>query len=151
TPPPAFEALWQRIGKQPYLALQPITANIRNCEAQGDGLEFEKAPNGKILVYLADQHVLWVVDGQHRRHAMQMVVDFLKAIILTHKYPKRPALFPFTKEELAADGVGSVEMDIWNRIYELWRSSCSVVVEVHLGLTPEQERQLFHDLNNLTK
>jgi hypothetical protein len=25
------------------------------------------------------------------------------------------------------------------------------MVEVHLGLNPEQERQLFHDLNNLTK
>jgi hypothetical protein len=151
TPPAEFDALWERIGKQPYLALQPITANIRSTGPQGDGLEFEKAANGKVIVYLADQHVLWVVDGQHRRHAMAMLFEFLRGIVLTHKYAKRPALFPFTKDELAAAGVGSIELDIWNRIYELWRSSASIMVEVHLGLTPEQERQLFHDLNNLTK
>ena len=86
-PPQEFTAMQERLGKQPYLALQPITVNIRNCEARGRNLEFNYNNNARI-VYLGQEHVLWVVDGQHRRQAMQMVHDLLREITLYHKPPR---------------------------------------------------------------
>jgi hypothetical protein len=40
---------------------------------------------------------------------------------------------------------------VWEHVYAVARSVCTVAVEAHLGLSIEQERQLFHDLNNKTK
>lgn len=145
--PPALERIQRMLGKQPYLALQPITTNIRTCEFGGKGLRFEKAENGVVNVYLGNKDVLWVVDGQHRRYAMQMLFEYLRALTGTYSYPKRPQLYP-------SNGDGVVQMDElkeWLKIFEIARQSCTVMVEVHLGLTSDQERQLFHDLNNLTK
>lgn len=145
--PPALEHIQRTLGKQPYLAIQPITANIRTCEFGGKGLRFEPAGGGMVNVYLATKDVLWVVDGQHRRFAMDMLFDYLRSLTTSHKYPKRPQLFP-----VEGDGkVDSEELRSWLEIFEMGRGTCSVMVEVHLGLTAEQERQLFHDLNNLTK
>lgn len=145
--PPALEHIQRTLGKQPYLAIQPITANIRTCEFGGKGLRFEPAGGGLVNVFLATKDVLWVVDGQHRRFAMDMLFDYLRNLTTSHKYPKRPQLFP-----VEGDGkIDSDELRCWLEIFEMGRGTCSVMVEVHLGLTAEQERQLFHDLNNLTK
>lgn len=145
--PPKFEEMQRALGKQPYLALQPLTANIRECEPGGADLRVKQSGDGQITVYLAQKHVLWVVDGQHRRHAMQLAFDFLKAVLATHKYSKG-SLYPLGER---GSDVSSDELRVWALIYEAARSRCRVMVEVHLGLTAEQERQLFHDLNNLTK
>src|SRR5688500_15148248 len=72
TKPAAFDEMLKALGKQPYLALQPITANIRECKLGGGDLRVSTA-NGRIEVFLAQKHVLWVVDGQHRREAMRLV------------------------------------------------------------------------------
>lgn len=134
------------LGRQPYLAMQPITTNIRTCSFGGAGLRLEPAGNGLINVFLATKDVLWVVDGQHRRFAMQMLFDYLRALTTSYRYPKRPMLYP------AEDGaIETTELKIWMELFEVARSLCTVMIEVHLGLTPDQERQLFHDLNNLTK
>ncbi|KGC09058.1 MULTISPECIES: DNA sulfur modification protein DndB [Burkholderia] len=145
--PAALDRIQRTLGKQPYLAIQPITANIRTCDFGGKGLRFEQAGGGLVNVYLANKDVLWVVDGQHRRFAMDMLFDYLRTLTTAHKYPKRPQLFP-----VEGDGkVDAEELRCWLEIFEIGRTTCSVMVEVHLGLTAEQERQLFHDLNNLTK
>jgi hypothetical protein len=47
--------------------------------------------------------------------------------------------------------LSGTELEIWSNVFELARSHFTVDVTVHLGLKPEQERQLFHDLNNLGK
>jgi hypothetical protein len=148
--PEALNALRSRLGKQPYMALQPITANIRNCDPLGASLHVDAQRGKQTTVYLTNREMLWVVDGQHRRFAMQLVHEFLRHLTMIQEYPKRLALFPATKEELS-NTIPPAELAIWNRIFELWRTSCTLTVEAHLGLTPEQERQLFHDLNNLTK
>lgn len=142
-----FLEMQEDLGPQPYLALQPITANIRSCDFGGGGLRVEQSADGTVTVYLAPKHVLWVIDGQHRREAMRILFEYLKEVTTTLKYPRR-ALLP------GKDGGTPVtpgEVQVWNLILEAWRSGCTVAVEVHLGLDARQERQLFHDLNNLTK
>jgi hypothetical protein len=142
-----FLRMQKALGPQPYLALQPITTNIRNCEFGGNGLRVEQTADGTVTVYLAPQHVLWVIDGQHRREAMRFLFEFLKEVTTTLKYPRR-ALYPGVD---SGNPVSAGEVQVWNLILEAWRSGCTVMVEVHLGLNAKQERQLFHDLNNLTK
>ena len=142
-----FFAMKEELGPQPYLALQPITTNIRNCEFGGGGLRVEQTADGTVTVYLAPQHVLWVIDGQHRREAMRLLFEFLKEVTTTLKYPRR-AIYPGAE---GGDPVSAAEVQVWNQILEAWRSGCTVMVEIHLGLSAKQERQLFHDLNNLTK
>lgn len=144
--PVPLEKIQRKLGKQPYLAMQPITTNIRSCKFGGNGIKFREGEGGGVVyAFLAVKDVLWVVDGQHRRYAMQMLFEYLRLITTGHKYPKRPALFPPEGEP------SGEELRVWMEIFEIARTTCSVMVEVHLGLNPDQERQLFHDLNNLTK
>lgn len=142
-----FYEMQEVLGPQPYLALQPITANIRSCDFGGEALRVEQSPDGTVTVFLAPQHVLWVIDGQHRRAAMRILFEFLKDITTTLKYPRR-ALYPGAE---SGNPTAPGELQVWNLILEAWRSGCTVMAEVHLGLDARQERQLFHDLNNLTK
>jgi hypothetical protein len=147
-PSEALISIQREIGKQPYISMQPITANIRNCQFGGDGLRYERK-GGFFTVFLSDKHVLWVIDGQHRRHAMDMVFNFLKSVINKGKYPRKPALY--VPPEDAKRDPTIEEVKVWSSAFEAARSDCSITVECHLGLNVEQERQLFHDLNNLGK
>lgn len=146
--PPKLLEIERTLGEQPYLALQPITANIRACQFGGSDLRVERAPDGKISVFLSDRHVLWVVDGQHRRKAIDLVFEFIKALLNSHKYPKTPQLYPASPD---SDSLQTDELKVWAEIYEVARGRCKVMIEAHLGLNADQERQLFHDLNNLSK
>jgi hypothetical protein len=145
--PAGLTNIQRSLGKSTYMALQPIVANIRGIGPGGSsGLRFEREEK-LINVYLATKDVLWVVDGQHRREAMRMLFEYLRQIQATTRLPKRPALFAF-------EGSGELSSDdarIWMGLYEIARTTCTVTAEVHLGLDSEQERQLFHDLNNLGK
>lgn len=146
--PEAVTRLQQALGRQPYLALQPIVANIRECQAGGAGLRIERRTDGATVVYLLDKHILWVVDGQHRRYGMEIAFDWLKSVVMSRRYPKRPHIYI---PEDGTQDVGDDDFTVWNLAFEQAKTKCSVIVEVHLGLGIEQERQLFHDLNNLTK
>jgi len=147
TPSTKFHELNDSIGRQPYMALQPITANIRSCRTGGADLKFKRHSDGKVTVFLTNSHVLWVIDGQHRREAMHLVTQFLQEISLKHVYSKKPILFPTG----AGGDVEPAELNVWNDINQIARSSTTIMVEVHLGLNAEQERQLFFDLNNYAK
>jgi len=148
TPSSKFHELRKAVGVQPYLSLQPLVANIRSCKAGGADLKFKRHSDGKVSVFLTNQHVLWVVDGQHRREALRLVNDFLKEVQMKHTYPKRPALF---SEAAKGEQVEPAELDVWNDLNEVAKTISTVMVEVHLGLNAEQERQLFYDLNNYSK
>ncbi|MBV1797486.1 DNA sulfur modification protein DndB [Siccirubricoccus sp. G192] len=146
--PAALLAIQKDLGSQPYISMQPIVANIRNCKPGGEGLRFVRT-GGTITVYLSDKHVLWIIDGQHRRFAMHLVFEFLKTITINGKYPRKPALYvpaDDSKREPTPE-----EVQVWSYVFEIARGDSTVVVETHLGLNFEQERQLFHDLNNLAK
>ncbi|MEI9912266.1 MAG: DNA sulfur modification protein DndB [Bacteroidota bacterium] len=41
-------------------------------------------------------------------------------------------------------------MEVWNECRDMC-TYCKVAIEIHLGLGIEEERQLFHDLNQLGK
>jgi DndB-like DNA-sulfur modification-associated protein len=150
---PALNAMMDRLGRQPYMALQPLVVNIRDCNPQGADIRAERMLDRRLeetagfRIYLAQRHVLWVIDGQHRRKAMQMVFDFLENVRQLRAYPKKNGLVNFLDDQsLSPD-----DHKVWEECFEVARSYCTVLVEVHLGLEPTEERQLFHDLNRLGK
>jgi hypothetical protein len=153
--PDSFDAILHKLGEQPYFSLQPIVCNIRNVSPGGTGpngirgvrLETKNGETAAFKVFLSERHVLWVVDGQHRRHAADMVMTFLEQVRQTGKYPGKGAVLFADKGRAVTED----EMLVWNEAYDAARSFATLTVEVHLGLEIDQERQLFHDLNRLIK
>jgi hypothetical protein len=148
----AFDRVLHRMTPQPYAAMQPLVVNIRTAGPRGKFLNGEKFPEtGPVIGYrvnLAQQDLFYVVDGQHRRQGIELVLDFLNEVRTTRLYPKlKSSMFPYEAER----DVSPEELAVWECVYAVARSVCTVAVEAHLGLNLEQERQLFHDLNNLTK
>jgi hypothetical protein len=148
--PNAFHRMLAVLGDQPYVALQPVVANLRTCARDGGdvrGRWKHDRETGETICFeffLGLKDVLWIVDGQHRRWAVEMVLQFLKEVLLYGKYPKK-SLYPADAVDVSA-----AEMEVWNECSTMARQ-CSIDVELHLGLSVEEERQLFHDLNNLGK
>lgn len=151
----AFDEILRTLGEQPYFSIQPIVCNIRNVPAGGTGpngirglrLETTNGETAGFKVFLSERHVLWVIDGQHRRHAADMALEFLDHVRQTGKYPSKGAVLFVEKGRQVTEG----EMQVWNEAYDAARSYATLTVEVHLGLDIYQERQLFHDLNRLGK
>lgn len=146
-----LEALQHAMGPQTYMSLQPIVANLRTCKPGGDGIEGQRlvaeGETAAYKVYLGQRDMLYVIDGQHRRYAMDLVFEFLTEIRLNRKYPRKPKLFEGDfKEVLPAD-----ILEAWDECDEVARGFCKIAVEIHLGLGVREEQQLFHDLNNLAK
>lgn len=146
--------LQEMIGKQPYLALQPIVANLRSAGANGKNLRAQNLETTEneglgIRLWLGQKDILWVVDGQHRRKAMQLVIEFLEEVRTEQRYPtKKSSLFPHNRDDRL---VPADELAVWSQCYGITRSNSTVSIEIHLGLDVVEERQLFHDLNNLAK
>lgn len=149
--PEAFLKVESLLGKQPYLSVQPIVVNIRECNPGGESLRGMRMTTSdqetaSFKVFLSQRHVLWVVDGQHRRKGMEMTFQFLDELRNKRIYPKKNSLFQGSGGDLSAD-----ELLLWEECFVVARTFCTVAVEVHLGLNVDQERQLFHDLNRLAK
>ena len=147
----AFDNILRLLGEQPYFSLQPLVCNIRGVSEGGKdirGVRMEwQGETAGFKVFLAERHILWVVDGQHRRHAADLCIDFLETVRQTGRYPSKGAvLFPEKGRVVTEE-----EMAIWNETYDAARSYATLTVEVHLGLSIDQERQLYHDLNRLGK
>ena len=82
-----------------------------------------------------------------RRYGMDMLFEFIDVVLkITPILSEAPHCIDRLYAELTAS-----ELAIWQQIFELARTHCTILLDVHLGLSPEQERQLFHDLNNLGK
>lgn len=153
--PDTFDSLLSKLGEQPYFSLQPLVCNIRNVPPGGQGtggirgfrLETAGGETAGFKVFLSERHVLWVVDGQHRRAAADLAMKFLEQVRQTGRYPGKGAVLFIEKGKV----VSEEEMLVWNEAYDAARSYASLTIEVHLGLEIEQERQLFHDLNRLGK
>ncbi len=151
---PAHERIQRSLGKQPYMSMQPVVANLRTAGAGGKNLRGE--PLRTVLgdtvgfrFWLSQRDILWIVDGQHRRSGLDMMFGFLDEIRLQQKYPQRKhSLYEYEDEsrEVSAD-----DLTVWLECAEVARGVCTISIEVHLGLTVEEERQLFHDLNRLAK
>lgn len=151
----AYDDLLKQLGDQPYFSIQPIVCNVRSISPGGTGsngirgirLETVTHETACFRVFLAERHILWVVDGQHRRHAADMALEFLEVVRQTGRYPGKGAVLFADKGRQVTEE----EMIVWNEAWDAARSYATLSVEVHLGLTIEQERQLFHDLNRLGK
>lgn len=149
--PQTFLDVQATLGKQPYLSMQPIVVNLRETTPGGQslrGIRLATPDNetASFKVFLSQKHILWVVDGQHRRKAMELAFDFLDTARTKHTYPKKGSLYPAKTTDVSAS-----ELQLWEECYIVARSFCTVAVEIHLGLDIDQERQLFHDLNRLGK
>lgn len=150
---PALKEIMARLGRQPYMSVQPLVVNIRSCDPRGNDIRGERMVDRRteetasFKVYLGQKHVLWVVDGQHRRKAMQLIFEFLDSVRAARQYPKKGNLAGFKDGEQ----VSAEELAVWEECFEVARTYCTLLVEVHLGLLPPEERQLFHDLNRLGK
>ncbi|MFT8542270.1 DNA sulfur modification protein DndB [Acetobacter sp.] len=118
-----------------------------NGGIRGIRLETKSGETAAFKVFLSERHVLWVIDGQHRRHAAEMALNFLDTVRQTGRYPGKGVVLFAEKGKPVEDH----DMIVWNEAYEAARMYATLTVEVHLGLNIEQERQLFHDLNRLGK
>lgn len=157
---PKIKALYdiqEELGRQPYLSLQPLVANIREIGPKGGKLRAERVLSKEdsttacFKIYLAQNNILWVVDGQHRREGMKLVFEYLEGLIRNHTYPKKKTqYFPYIPADKHIE-LTAAELSAWQVVLESSKTFATVSVEVHLGLNIDEERQLFHDLNNLGK
>lgn len=146
----AFTDVQDRLGTKPYCALQPIVANIRAIDPNKPSIRADRAvtPRGETVgfkVFMPRNYRWWVVDGQHRRFGGEMVLEWLRHVTRSGQYPARGGIVDL-RGEVTPD-----EMTVWLEALECARSFATVKIEFHLGLNIDQERQLFHDLNNLGK
>jgi hypothetical protein len=153
--PAAFDEILKLLGDQPYFSIQPIVCNIRDVPMGGLGeggirsirISSKNDETAGFKVFLAERHILWVVDGQHRRYAAEMAMSFLDHVRRAGKYPGKGAVLFVDKGRQVTED----EMVVWNDAFSAARAYATLTVEVHLGLLIDQERQLFHDLNRLGK
>lgn len=150
--PEALKKILHDMGRQPYMSIPPLVASFRNCMPNGTNLRVEplvSATDGTACfkIYINHGDLFWIVDGQHRRKGIQLVYEFLDYVGTYKKYPGKGSLYqPKEKKE----NLSSDELIIWGECLAMSKS-CTVNLEVHLGLNADQERQLFHDLNNLAR
>ncbi len=152
TVPDVWLKIQEEMGKSPYVALQPIVVNIRS---DANTLSFSKhidRDTNQIIcndLNLSQEDILWVIDGQHRRRGMEMVVDYLKNININAAYPKKGLFSPSWCNK--SREMTNAECNLWETCRNTATQYVSIVVEIHIGLSVEQERQLFYDLNELGK
>ena len=141
----------QDVGKSPYAVIQPFVCNIRDCERNGIDLDVKDYSDESVIwnVGLKNGQILSVVDGQHRRVAFDLVSDWLDKVLRTSEYPK--ASFIDIKNKRNDPLIDKVRLDFWNKIRLVAVLESEVRIECHLGLNPEEERQLFADLNDKGK
>jgi hypothetical protein len=143
------EEILGRLGAQPYYSLQPIVVNIPIALADLDP-QVQKNMVGDDLtvrIRLPVGTVMWVIDGQHRRWAMNLVLEFLRYVLTHRSYPKKGSLYPAA----SAGTIPPEELEVWRDAQMLALQHCTVSVEAHVGLDTVAQRQLFHDLNNMGK
>ena len=148
---PEMNAIIKTMGEQPYISIPPLVASFR--ESGPNGVNLKVLPllvsgdeTASYKIFLNHGDVFWVVDGQHRRKGIQLVFEFLDAVRTNRRYPAQRSLFP----EKSKEDLTTAELLVWEDVLAETKK-CTLTLEVHLGLDIHQERQLFHDLNNLAK
>lgn len=136
---PGLKELAHILGKPPYVAIQPLVCNLRTVDPQT-----EKTLG--FTIWLSQEDLFYVVDGQHRRKAMQMFFEFLSNAIQLRKLTTKGNLLKPVKGDLSDEIVNAL-----GEVLETASAFTTIQVECHLGLGVKEERQLFHDLNNLGK
>ncbi|MGR5093015.1 DNA sulfur modification protein DndB [Vibrio maritimus] len=152
TPLESLNELESLLGKQPYVSMQPLVCNLRDVDPKLANLRGERILSEVaketvgFKVWLPQTQLLYVVDGQHRRKAMQLLFEFLNNAISSHTLTSKGNLLTPLTGELSNEMVVALQA-----LQQVANAFATVQIECHLGLDVDQERQLFHDLNNLGK
>ncbi|MDB4853107.1 hypothetical protein OAI23_06450 [Alphaproteobacteria bacterium] len=150
------EELVKQLPSGPYASLQPVTCNIRHIPfGGGNDIQVKSVKDrydndtGVFDIVLSQSHLLYVVDGQHRRSGFEQVLDFLRRVNKDYQYPKKGIFVPKNHDfnSLMSERVH----DFWQDVLETALVDSTLSVEVHLGLNPDQEQQMFVDLNEKGK
>lgn len=149
TVPADLARIGKELGLGPYQSLQPIVCNLRKCAWGGADLEFDELGAGLVVLKLRKDQIFWVVDGQHRREAFKILLDWLDEMIRLGRYVKRGLYIPENRSDDDLE-MSSDEAAVWDEV-ALMANEFTIDVTSHLGLDVVAERQLFHDLNNLVK
>ena len=142
------------LGDPAYVSLQPVVCNIRTCSTNGTDLKIRDVAEGRgfetgaYQVMIGAKQLMWVVDGQHRREGFNRVLDFLRKVNQTYKYPAKGLFVPSTYTN---DLIDHVTHNFWAKILEIALTQATISIECHLGLKEDEEQQLFYDLNSKGK
>lgn len=140
------------MGPQEVFALAPWTANLRGVDRNDqNAVRFEAIAKiggvHAVKVWLRASATWSLLDGQHRRAGYERARAFLDFIASTGTYPSgkgRRSFFGLKGP--VPDGM----RHFWANAREaLLRMT--VTVDLHLGLSIAEERQVFADLNNKTR
>ncbi|MEJ0034832.1 MAG: DNA sulfur modification protein DndB [Gammaproteobacteria bacterium] len=145
----SLRAFRRQLGVQPAFALQPFIVSIR----KQDHDQLTVTTSGALdLLTISSKAKFWVIDGQHRLCAIRAVSSFLDSVQNHATYqPVRIGA------EFAEYLFGEADVSLTPSLRQAWRlvqwqfAHCDVAANVFTDLEIEQERQLFHDLNNLGK
>ncbi|WP_158620319.1 MULTISPECIES: DNA sulfur modification protein DndB [Corallococcus] len=143
--PTEIENIKTDLGNQPYYAWAPVVASIRDEMSDITVVPIPESA-GELILKLRSNQTLWIVDGQHRRLAWGLVRDYLQQVTRDRKYTKSGGLVPAELKQVHEDAA-----PFWHEAMSYFTERFSITIEIHFGLTIEQEKQLFHDLNNLQK
>ena len=150
--PSSLLAFAHQLSTQPYFSLPPIIASLRDAGYAGRHLRataiLDERTGEQVAIrfWMRQDQLLYIIDGQHRRKAIELVMDFFEQEVLQRRRYAKKGLYDSATLAMTADEVKS-----WSDVYHAARTDALVSVEIHLGLTVDQERQLFHDTNNLGK
>ncbi len=139
----ALQAIHANLGTQSVFALQPFVVSIRQHDRHA--LQLQRFDNFEVLT-VANKSKLWVIDGQHRVHAIRAFRDFLYEVQVSPHYPE---VTVGTTDKYFLYGDSSTprtepEGQAW-RLVEYQFSQCDTPVAIFTTLDLPQERQMFHE------
>jgi hypothetical protein len=149
-PNATIDDILDAIGRCVYTSVQPFVCNIRGCGQDLKELGYAEQhdasgyPVGS-TVRLTNKTMFYLVDGQHRREAMRKVLDFLRTSQSVKRLPKTSLLAPYKITDSVAFSNAMAEL------LEIAETEPTAQIECHLDLSIEKERQLFSDMNNLSR
>jgi len=132
------------IGTQPFYAVQPFTGSLPSAGRKGSKLTVKEVSDSILQIKLGCRDLIRILDGFHRKHGIIFLLEELDYILDKSKFMKKGSLLPFGNSM-------PVNLKAFRMIKEYFLTSSTVSVRIYLGLTLEQERQVFHDINRLGK
>lgn len=79
--PEEIQKIATYLGTQPYYAWSPIVGSIRDKINEISVDQVDPTDKGELILNLRSNQLIWVVDGQHRRMAWKIVLDFLNQLV----------------------------------------------------------------------
>ena len=145
-----IEEILAHLNTQPFYGTQPFVAVLPGDFFNDYKVQqkYENVEN-RLRISLRAHQRLNIIDGQHRREALVTVSNLLNQIIDDKKYTNSRGLVPTGAQGLKKVSSGS--LSFFSLARELFFEEYAVAVQVYVNMSPDQERQLFHDLNALGK